>query len=98
MSKSLLIAIGALVLLLAGLGPAERALMRWTGRRLDRSRRVLRAFVFLFGIAAWGYGSYLRLYPISSNAWFFIFLLVAGLWKLIVDVLIFGVPDRPGAA
>jgi len=25
-------------------------------------------------------------------------LLVAGLWKLIVDVLIFGVPDRPGAA
>lgn len=93
MSRDLVVGLLGLVLLLALLGPAEGALLRFTRRHLNRSRRVVRAFLFLAGVAAWGYFSYAPLYRSSRQWWFFSFLIVAGLWKLIVDVLIFGVRD-----
>jgi hypothetical protein len=93
-SRQLVWGIVALVLFIALLAPAEHTLLRVTGRRLDRSRRVVRSFLFLAGVGAWAYVSYLRMYSNSSSLWFISFLIVAGIWKLIVDVLIFGVSER----
>ena len=94
MSKELILAVVGLVLFIALLSQAERALLQVMQRRLDRSRRVIRALLFLVGILAWGYGSSLLWYRSASGWWFVIFLVVAGAWKLIIDVLVFGVPDR----
>ena len=94
MNRDLIWGIVALVLFIVILAPAEHALLNVTRRRLDRSRRVLRALLFLVGVGAWAYVSYLRIYPSSSAWWFIGFLIVAGLWKLIVDVLIFGISER----
>ena len=93
MSRDLILGIAALVLFIALLAPAERALLNVLRRRLDRSRRVIRSFLFLVGVGAWAYVSYLKMYGTSSEVWFISFLIVAGVWKLIVDVLIFGVSD-----
>lgn len=93
MTKELLWGIAALVLFIALLAPAEHALLNAMRRRLDRSRRVIRSMLFLLGVGAWGYVSYLRMYGNSSELWFISFLIVAGVWKLIVDVLIFGFSD-----
>lgn len=94
MNRDLIWGIVALVLFIVILAPAEHALLNVTRRRLDRSRRVPRAFFFLVGVGAWAYVSYLRIYPSSSEWWYIGFLIVAGVWKLIVDVLIFGISDR----
>lgn len=94
MSRDLILGIVALVLFIVILAPAERALLNVTRRRLDRRRRVVRAMLFLVGMGAWAYVTYIKVYPSSSEWWFFGFLIVAGLWKLTIDVLIFGVPDR----
>ena len=94
MARELIWGIVALVAFIALLAPAEHALLNATRRRLDRSRRVIRAIVFLAGIGAWAYLSYLKWYQTASEWWFIGFLIVAALWKLIVDVLIFGVSDR----
>jgi hypothetical protein len=93
-SRQLVWGIVALVLFIVLLAPAEHNLLRVTKRRLDRKRRVIRAFLFLAGVGAWAYVSYLRMYSSSSGWWFISFLIVAGIWKLIVDVLIFGVSER----
>lgn len=95
MSRELIWGIVALVLFIALLAPAEHALLNVTRRRLDRSRRVIRSIVFLVGIGTWAYLSYLQWYQTASEWWFIGFLVMAGVWKLIVDVLIFGVSDRP---
>lgn len=94
MSKDLIWGIVALVLFIALLAPSEYALLNVTRRRLDRSRRFIRSIVFLVGIGTWAFFSYVRWYRTSSEWWFIGFLIVAGLWKLTVDVLIFGVSDR----
>lgn len=94
MNRDLLWGLVALVLFIVILAPAERALLNLTRRRLDRSRRVIRSLLFLVGMGAWAYVSYIKVYRTSSEWWFIGFLIVAGLWKLIVDVLIFGVHDR----
>jgi hypothetical protein len=94
MSVTLVINVIALILLLVLLAAAERALIKLTRRHLDRSRRVIRAIVFLLGIGGWGWISYFRLFPAGGEWWFVSFLVVAGVWKLLVDVLIFGVPER----
>ena len=94
MSKELIWGIVALVLFIALLAPAEQALLNVTGRRLDRRRRVIRSIVYLLGIGAWAYLSYLKWYQTASEWWFIGFLIVACLWKLIVDVFIFGVSDQ----
>jgi Na+-driven multidrug efflux pump len=94
MSGSLVINVMALVLMLVLLAAAEQALKRLTGRRLDRSRRVLRAIVYLAGVCAWALVSYLGIFRGAGEWWFVSFLAVAGLWKLIVDLFIFGAPQR----
>jgi cytochrome c oxidase assembly factor CtaG len=97
--SKLVVGLVGMVLLLVLLVQAERALIVRTRRRLDRSRRALRSFVFLVGVAAWAYASYAPLYLSGRQWWWFAsFLVVAGVWKLVVDILIFGVPDRPDSA
>jgi hypothetical protein len=98
MFGNLAVGLVGLVLLLVLLVPAERALLNVTRRRLDRRRRVPRALLFLVGVASWGYVSYAPLYGSAGRWWFISFLVVAGVWKLVVDVLIFGVPDRADSA
>ncbi len=95
MSSNLIVGLVGLLLLLVLLAPAERALLSLTRRRLDRSRRVVRSIVFLVGIFAWGYATYVPFYRVAAQWWFIGFLIVAGVWKLVVDVLLFGAPDRP---
>lgn len=95
----LVMGLGGIVLLLVLLVQAERALKALTRRHLDRSRRVTRSVVFLAGAAAWAFASYAPLYRSGRQWWWFAsFLIVAGVWKLVVDVLIFGVPDRPDSS
>ncbi len=94
MSRELIWGIVALVLFIVLLAPAEHALLNVTRRRLDRRRRVIRSMVFLLGIGIWAYLSYLKWYQTASEWWFIGFLIVAGLWKLIVDVLIFGLSEQ----
>lgn len=97
--SNLAVGLVGVVLLLVLLVQAERALKALTRRHLDRSRRVIRAFMFLAGTAAWAYASYAPLYLSGRQWWWFAsFLVVAGVWKLVVDILIFGVPDRPDSA
>ena len=98
MSIDLVFGLLGMVLLLVLLALAERALMNLTRRHLDRSRRVIRSIVFLAGVAAWAYASYVPLYRFGRQWWFISFLVVTGLWKLVVDVLIFGVPNPPDSA
>lgn len=99
MWSDLAVGIVGTVLFLVLLAQAERALKALTRRHLDRSRRVIRSGVFLAGAGAWAYASYVPLYRFGSEWWWFAgFLVVAGVWKLVVDVLIFGVPDRPDSA
>lgn len=98
MSRDLVLGLIGIVLFLVLLAPTERALLNLTRRHLDRRRRVIRSIVFLAGMAAWAYLTYQPLYRLSRVWWFVGFLVVAGLWKLVVDVLIFGAPDRPGSA
>lgn len=98
MSRDLLVGLVGLLLLLVLLGPAERLLLKLTHRHLNRSLRVIRAFAFLAGVATWGYLSYAPLYELSRQWWFFSFLIVAGAWKLVVDVLIFGARDAKDSA
>jgi hypothetical protein len=95
--RNLIVGLIGLFLLIVLLVPAEHALLNLTHRRLDRSRRVVRAAVFLAGVCAWAYASYGPLYQLASQWWFISFLVVAGVWKLVVDVLIFGAPDRPAS-
>ncbi|HTW75988.1 MAG TPA: hypothetical protein VMD56_13835 [Steroidobacteraceae bacterium] len=95
MSSDLWVGIVGLVLLLALLPAAEHALKKLTRRHLDRRRRVIRAFLFLIGVAAWAAVSYEAWFGRSRQGWFISFLIVAGAWKLVVDVLIFGVRDPP---
>ena len=98
MSSDLVVGLVGLVLLLVLLGPAERGLLKLTHRHLNRSRRVIRAFMFLAGVSAWAYSSYVPLYEFSRQWWFISFLIVAGVWKLVVDVLIFGARDAKDSA
>jgi len=93
MSRELVVGVVGLVLLLVLLGPAEHGLLKLMDRHLNRSRRVIRAFLFLAGVAAWAYLSYVPLYQFNRQWWFISFLIVAGVWKLVVDVLIFGVQN-----
>lgn len=94
MWNNLVLGLVGVVLLLVLLVQAERALKALTRRRLDRNRRVIRSGVFLAGTAVWAYASYAPLYRSGRQwLWFASFLIVAGVWKLVVDVLIFGVPD-----
>jgi hypothetical protein len=95
MLSKLVVGLVGTVLLFVLLVPAERELKKLTRRHLDRSRRVIRSVVFLAGVAAWAYASYVPLYRFGAEWWFMSFLVVVGLWKLVGDVLIFGVPDRP---
>ena len=84
------------VLWVALLLPAERALLSVTRRRLDLrfSRRVVRSVVFVAGVAAFVYAFYGPLYRSGRHWWYISFFVAAGLWKLLLDVLIVGVPDR----
>jgi hypothetical protein len=88
--------VGLVVLWLVVLLPAEAALLKLTRRRLDlrSSRRVIRSLVFLAGVAAFVYAFYEPLYRSGRQWWIICFFVVSGLWKLLVDVLIVGVPDR----
>lgn len=94
MSGTLVINVIALVLLLVLLAAAEHALLTLTRRQLDRSRRVIRAIAFLLGMGAWGLISYFFIFTAGGEWWFISFLAAAGIWKLVVDVLIFGTPER----
>lgn len=97
--SNLVLGLVGMVLLLVLLVQAERVLKARTRRHLDRSRRVIRSVVFLAGAAAWAYASYAPLYRSGRQWWWFAsFLVAAGVWKLVVDVLIFGVRDRPDSA
>jgi hypothetical protein len=76
--------------------PAERALLNLTRRRLDLrfGRRAIRSFVFAAGVAAFSYAFYEPLSRSGRHWWLISLFVVAGLWKLLLDVLIVGVPDR----
>ena len=96
MSISLAMYLGITALWVMLLLPAERALLYLTRRRLDlrAGRRAIRSVVFVVGVAAFCYAFYEPLYRSGKQWWFISFFVVAGLWKLLVDVLIVGVPDR----
>jgi hypothetical protein len=95
MWMNLVVGLAGSVLLVVLLVLAERELKKMMRRHLDRSRRFIRSVVYLAGVAAWAYASYAPLHRFGGLWWFMSFLVVSGLWKLVVDVLIFGVPDRP---
>lgn len=96
MSNSLAMYLAITVLWLVVLVPAERALLNFTRRRLElrASRRVIRSVVFVAGVAAFCYAFYEPLNRSGKQWWYISFFVVAGLWKLLADVLIVGVPDR----
>jgi hypothetical protein len=96
MSSSLVVYLVVTVLWVALLLPAERALLNLTRRHLDLrwSRRVIRSVAFFAGVAAFIYVFYEPLYRCGKQWWFISFFVVASLWKLLLDVLIVGVPDR----